>query len=56
MKKQQEVDIELKPTCAPQFMRIADQMGMNFVSVVVAWLVHLIALLALAEKYSHVLI
>lgn len=29
MKKQQEVDIELKPTCAPQFMRIAKQMGMN---------------------------
>ncbi len=29
MKKQQEVDIELKPTCAPQFMRIADQMGMK---------------------------
>ncbi|MTI81979.1 MAG: putative heme d1 biosynthesis radical SAM protein NirJ2 [Firmicutes bacterium] len=29
MKKQQEVDIELKPTCAPQFMRIAKQMGMD---------------------------
>lgn len=29
MKKQQEVKIELKPTCAPQFMRIADQMGMK---------------------------
>ena len=29
MKKQQQVDIELKPTCAPQFMRIADQMGMK---------------------------
>lgn len=29
MKKQQEVDIELKPTCAPQFMRIADQMGIK---------------------------
>ena len=29
MKKQQEVDIELKPTCAPQFMRIADQMGLK---------------------------
>lgn len=29
LKKQQEVDIELKPTCAPQFMRIARQMGMN---------------------------
>lgn len=27
--KQQQVDIELKPTCAPQFMRIAKQMGMN---------------------------
>ena len=27
MKKQQEVDIELKPTCAPQFIRIADQLG-----------------------------
>ena len=29
MKKQQEVSIELKPTCAPQFMRIAEQMGMK---------------------------
>ncbi|MEG6615468.1 putative heme d1 biosynthesis radical SAM protein NirJ2 [Peptococcaceae bacterium 1198_IL3148] len=29
MKKQQQVDIELKPTCAPQFMRIAKQMGIN---------------------------
>ena len=29
MKKQQEVDIELKPTCAPQFLRIAAQMGMK---------------------------
>lgn len=29
MEKQQQVDIELKPTCAPQFMRIAKQMGMN---------------------------
>ncbi len=29
MKKQQQVDIELKPTCAPQFMRIADQMGIK---------------------------
>ena len=29
MKKQQEVKIELKPTCAPQFMRIAAQMGMK---------------------------
>jgi len=26
MRKQQEVDLELKPTCAPQFMRIAAQM------------------------------
>lgn len=29
MEKQRQVDIELKPTCAPQFMRIAGQMGMN---------------------------
>lgn len=29
MKKQQEVDIELKPTCAPQFMRIAKEMGVK---------------------------
>lgn len=29
LKKQQQVDIELKPTCAPQFMRIARQMGMK---------------------------
>jgi len=29
MKKQQEVSIELKPTCAPQFLRIADQLGMK---------------------------
>lgn len=29
MKKQQQVEIELKPTCAPQFMRIARQMGMK---------------------------
>lgn len=29
MKKQQEVSIELKPTCAPQFMRIAKEMGMK---------------------------
>ena len=29
MKKQQEVKIELKPTCAPQFMRIASQMGLK---------------------------
>ena len=29
LKKQQQVPIELKPTCAPQFMRIARQMGME---------------------------
>ena len=29
MKKQQQVDIELKPTCAPQFMRIAKQIGLD---------------------------
>lgn len=29
MNKQKEVSIELKPTCAPQFMRIAQQMGMK---------------------------
>ncbi|WP_027364227.1 putative heme d1 biosynthesis radical SAM protein NirJ2 [Desulfotruncus alcoholivorax] len=29
MLKQGQVDIELKPTCAPQFMRIARQMGIN---------------------------
>lgn len=29
MKKQQQVNIELKPTCAPQFMRIAKEMGMK---------------------------
>ncbi len=29
MKKQQEVEIELKPTCAPQFLRIADRLGMK---------------------------
>ena len=29
MKKQSQVTIELKPTCAPQFMRIADQMGVQ---------------------------
>ena len=29
MKKQQTVDIELKPTCAPQFLRIADQLGIK---------------------------
>lgn len=27
MRKQQSVDIELKPTCAPQFLRIADEVG-----------------------------
>ena len=32
MKKQQEVDIELKPTCAPQFLRIAALMGVKAVS------------------------
>ncbi|RYD01986.1 Fe-S oxidoreductase [Desulforamulus aquiferis] len=29
MEKQKQVDIELKPTCAPQFMRIAKQLGVN---------------------------
>lgn len=29
LKKQKEVDIEIKPTCAPQFMRIAKQMGLS---------------------------
>ena len=29
MRKQQEVSIELKPTCAPQFLRIADQLGIK---------------------------
>lgn len=29
MNKQKQVSIELKPTCAPQFMRIAAQMGMK---------------------------
>ncbi|MDD4168721.1 MAG: putative heme d1 biosynthesis radical SAM protein NirJ2 [Desulfotomaculaceae bacterium] len=29
MRKQAEVGIELKPTCAPQFMRIAAQMGIK---------------------------
>ena len=29
MKKQKAVSIELKPTCAPQFMRIADQIGLK---------------------------
>ena len=29
LNKQKEVSIELKPTCAPQFMRIAKQMGLK---------------------------
>lgn len=29
MRKAQTVDIEIKPTCAPQFMRVAEQLGMN---------------------------
>lgn len=29
MKKQQQVSIELKPTCAPQFLRIAAQLGVK---------------------------
>jgi putative heme d1 biosynthesis radical SAM protein NirJ2 len=29
MDRQKEIPIELKPTCAPQFMRIAKQKGMN---------------------------
>ncbi len=29
IKKQSQVDIELKPTCAPQFMRIARQLGVD---------------------------
>ena len=29
MKKQKTVPIELKPTCAPQFMRVADQIGLK---------------------------
>ena len=29
MEKQKKVSIELKPTCAPQFLRIADELGMN---------------------------
>jgi len=29
MAKQQEVSIDIKPTCAPQFMRIAQQMGVD---------------------------
>ncbi|MBA8935367.1 putative heme d1 biosynthesis radical SAM protein NirJ2 [Clostridium beijerinckii] len=29
MKKQSEVNIEIKPTCAPQFVRIAEDLGVN---------------------------
>jgi len=29
IQKQKEVNIELKPTCAPQFIRIAEEMGLN---------------------------
>lgn len=29
MKKQKEVDIEIKPTCAPQFVRIAEKLEVN---------------------------
>ena len=29
MRKAQTVNIEIKPTCAPQFMRVADQLGMD---------------------------
>ena len=29
LEKQKKVDIEIKPTCAPQFMRIASQKGMD---------------------------
>lgn len=29
LSKQLEVDIELKPTCAPQFIRIAKEMGIK---------------------------
>jgi len=29
LEKQKEVDIELKPTCAPQFMRVADKKNMK---------------------------
>lgn len=29
MRKQDEVDIEIKPTCAPQFVRIAEKLGIN---------------------------
>lgn len=29
MEKQKEVDIEIKPTCAPQFVRIAEKLGID---------------------------
>jgi len=29
MRKQQEIAIEIKPTCAPQFVRITDQLGIS---------------------------
>jgi len=29
LKKQKEVDMEIKPTCAPQFMRVASQKGID---------------------------
>lgn len=29
MKKQQQVNIEIKPTCAPQFIRVAERLGTN---------------------------
>ncbi len=29
MRKQQEIEIEIKPTCAPQFVRIADTLGLS---------------------------
>ncbi len=29
MKKKQQIDIEIKPTCAPQFLRIANSLGMK---------------------------
>ena len=29
MRKQQEIEIEIKPTCAPQFVRIADTLGLR---------------------------
>lgn len=56
MKKQQEVGIELKPTCAPQFMRIADQMGMKlrFRRGCLAGTSYCI--ISPRGKYSHVLI